>query len=116
YFSLKDAGAQLRCAMFKSRRQLLRFRPTDGAQVLVRGRVSLYEPRGEFQFVAEHMEEAGSGALQREYENLKRRLAAEGLFDDALKRPLPTLPRRIGVVTSATGAAIRDIVSVIERR
>ena len=116
YFSLKDAGAQLRCAMFKSRRSLLRFRPTDGAQVLVRGRVSLYEPRGEFQFVAEHMEEAGSGALQREFENLKRKLSAEGLFDDALKRPLPALPTRIGVVTSPTGAAIRDIVSVLERR
>lgn len=116
YFSLKDASAQLRCAMFRSRRQLLKFKPADGAHVIVRGRVSLYEPRGEFQFVAEHMEEAGSGALQREFENLKRRLGEEGLFDEALKRALPAMPARIGVITSPTGAAIRDIVSVLERR
>ncbi|MCA1798542.1 MAG: exodeoxyribonuclease VII large subunit [Xanthomonadaceae bacterium] len=116
YFSLKDSGAQVRCAMFRMRRQLLRFRPANGAQVLVRGRVSLYEPRGDFQFIVDHMEEAGFGALQRAFEELKARLAAEGLFDEALKRPLPTLPRRIGVITSPTGAAIRDIASVLERR
>lgn len=116
YFSLKDGGAQVRCAMFRMRLQLLRFRPANGAQVLVRGRVSLYEPRGDFQFIVDHMEEAGFGALQRAYEDLKRRLAAEGLFDEALKRPLPVLPRRIGVITSPTGAAIRDIASVLGRR
>lgn len=116
YFSLKDAAAQVRCAMFRARRQLLRFRPEAGTQVLVRGRVSLYEPRGDFQFIVEHMEEAGFGALQRAFEELKHKLAAEGLFDEALKRPLPALPRCIGVITSPTGAAIRDIVSVLGRR
>lgn len=116
YFSLKDSGAQVRCAMFRMRRQLLRFRPANGAQVLVKGRVSLYEPRGDFQFIVDHMEEAGFGALQRAFEELKARLAAEGLFDEGLKRPLPTLPRRIGVITSPTGAAVRDIASVLGRR
>src|SRR5579863_3607291 len=86
YFSLKDAQAQLRCALFKNRGQLLRFKPADGMKVLVRGRVSLYEPRGDFQFIAEHMEEAGHGALQRAFEELKAKLTAEGLFDPARKR------------------------------
>ncbi|HEV2331854.1 MAG TPA: exodeoxyribonuclease VII large subunit, partial [Gammaproteobacteria bacterium] len=116
YFSLKDAQAQVRCALFRNRSALLRFKPTDGMHVLVRGRVSLYEPRGDFQFLVEHMEEAGHGALQRAFEELKKKLAAEGLFDAALKRPLPTAPRRIGVITSPSGAAIRDILSVIRRR
>ena len=116
YFSLKDAQAQLRCALFRNRGMLLRFKPADGMKVLVRGRVSLYEPRGDFQFIAEHMEEAGHGALQRAFEELKARLGAEGLFDAALKRPLPEVPRSIGVITSPSGAAVRDIISVIRRR
>ncbi|WP_347262175.1 exodeoxyribonuclease VII large subunit [Rudaea sp.] len=116
YFSLKDAQAQIRCAMFKSRATLLRFKPADGTRVLARARVSLYEARGEFQLIVEHLEEAGEGALLRAFEQLKARLAAEGLFDAAKKRPLPALPRRIGVITSATGAAIRDVLSVLARR
>ncbi|MGB4858453.1 MAG: exodeoxyribonuclease VII large subunit [Dokdonella sp.] len=116
YFTLKDAGAQVRGALFKSRTFGMRFKPVDGMQVLVRGKVSLYEARGEFQLVAEHMEQAGEGALQREFEQLKARLAAEGLFDAALKRQLPAWPRRIGVITSPSGAAIRDVVSVLARR
>jgi exodeoxyribonuclease VII large subunit len=116
YFSLKDAQAQVRCALFKNRGQLLRFKPTDGMKVLVRGRVSLYEPRGDYQFIAEHLEEAGHGALQRAFEELKARLAKEGLFDAALKRPLPEAPRSIGVITSPSGAALHDILTVIRRR
>jgi exodeoxyribonuclease VII large subunit len=116
YFSLKDAQAQVGCALFRNRGQLLRFKPANGMKVLVRGRVSLYEPRGNYQLLVEHMEEAGHGALQRAFEMLKQKLAAEGLFDAALKRPLPPAPRRIGVITSPTGAAIRDILSVIRRR
>lgn len=116
YFSLKDANAQVRCAMFRARRQSVGFRPTAGMQVLVRGRVSLYEPRGDFQFIVDQMEEAGAGALQRAFEALKSKLAAEGLFDEATKRPLPTLPRCIGVITSPSGAAIRDVASVLSRR
>ncbi|MEW6645854.1 MAG: exodeoxyribonuclease VII large subunit [Pseudomonadota bacterium] len=116
YFSLKDSAAQVRCAMFRQRNQLLRFKPQDGMHVLIRARISLYEGRGEFQLIAEHMEEAGSGALQRAFEMLKLRLQNEGLFDTARKRPLPRLPRRIGVVTSPTGAAIRDILTVLARR
>jgi len=116
YFSLKDAQAQVSCALFRNRGQLLRFKPANGMKVLVRGRVSLYEPRGNYQLIAEHMEEAGHGALQRAFEELKAKLAAEGLFDAALKRPLPQAPRRIGVITSPTGAALRDILSVIRRR
>ena len=116
YFTLKDRDAQVRCAMFRNRNQLLRFRPADGQQVRVRARVSLYEPRGDYQLIAEHMEEAGDGALQRAFDELKRRLAAEGLFDEARKRPLPRFPHRVGVITSPTGAAIRDILSVLGRR
>jgi exodeoxyribonuclease VII large subunit len=116
YFTLKDSGAQVRCAMFRPKSGWLKFRPADGMHVLVRARVGLYEPRGEFQLVAEHMEPAGEGALQREFEQLKARLDAEGLFDPAHKRPLPRYARRIGVITSATGAAIRDVLSVMSRR
>lgn len=116
YFSLKDSAAQVRCAMFRQRNQMLRFKPQDGMHVLIRARISLYEGRGEFQLIAEHMEEAGSGALQRAFEMLKLRLQNEGLFDAARKRPLPRLPRRIGVITSPTGAAIRDILTVLSRR
>lgn len=116
YFTLKDSSAQVRCAMFRPKSTALRFKPADGMQVLLRARVGLYEPRGEFQLVAEHMEPAGEGALQREFERLKAQLGAEGLFDAARKRPLPRYARRIGVITSATGAAIRDVLSVLARR
>ncbi|HWP94495.1 MAG TPA: exodeoxyribonuclease VII large subunit [Gammaproteobacteria bacterium] len=116
YFTLKDEAAQVRCAMFRPRNLLLRFRPEDGMHVLVRARVSLYEPRGEYQLIVEHMEEAGDGALRRAFEALKRKLEAEGLFDPAHKRPLPRLPRRIGIVTSPTGAAIRDMLTTLRRR
>lgn len=116
YFTLKDSGAQVRCAMFKMKASMLRFRPVDGMQVLLRAKVGLYEPRGEFQLVAEYMEPAGEGALQREFEQLKARLDAEGLFDPARKRALPVYARRIGVITSATGAAVRDVLSVLARR
>src|SRR6185437_16242986 len=116
YFTLKDSGAQVRCAMFRPKNAALRFKPADGMQVLLRARVGLYEPRGEFQLVAESMEPAGEGALQRAFEQLKAKLDAEGLFDPARKRPLPRYARRIGVITSATGAAIRDVLSVLSRR
>jgi len=116
YFTLKDPGAQVRCAMFKPRSTWLRFKPVDGMRVLARTRVSLYEARGEFQLIVESLEEAGEGALQRAFEELKARLAAEGLFDAASKRALPSMPRRIGVITSPTGAAIRDVLSVLSRR
>ena len=116
YFSLKDAQAQIRCAMFKPKSTYLRFKPADGMRVLARARVGLYEARGEFQLIIEHLEEAGEGALLRAFEQLKARLAAEGLFAPEHKRALPTLPRRIGVITSPTGAAIRDVLNVIARR
>jgi len=116
YFSLKDAQAQVRCAMFKPKSTYLRFKPADGMRVLARARVGLYEARGEFQLIIEHLEEAGEGALLRAFEQLKARLAAEGLFAVERKRALPKLPRRIGVITSPTGAAIRDVLNVISRR
>ncbi|MEF3193735.1 MAG: exodeoxyribonuclease VII large subunit, partial [Halothiobacillaceae bacterium] len=116
YFTLKDANAQLRCAMFHNRASLLRFCPKDGVHVLVRARITMYEPRGDLQLVVEHMEEAGLGALQRAFEQLKQRLAAEGLFDAARKRQLPTLPHRIGIITSPSGAAVRDVLHVLQRR
>ena len=116
YFSLKDANAQVRCAMFRPRTTAVGFIPENGAHVLIRAKVSLYENRGEFQLVAEYMEEAGAGALQRAFEQLKQKLAAEGLFDPAHKKPLPAFARCIGVVTSPTGAALRDILSVVRRR
>src|SRR4051812_6220728 len=112
YFTLKDTGAQVRCAMFKPRSTWLRFKPADGMHVVARGRVTLYEQRGEFQLVVEHLEEAGEGALRREFERLKAQLAAEGLFEVARKRQVPRFARRIGVVTSPGGAAIRDVLSV----
>jgi exodeoxyribonuclease VII large subunit len=116
YFSLKDEHAQLRCAMFRQRNLLTRFTPKDGMHVLVRGRLSLYEPRGEYQFLVEHMEDAGEGALRQRFELLKAKLAAEGLFDVARKRELPACPRRIGVITSPTGAVIRDVLNILRRR
>ncbi|MGH8327648.1 MAG: exodeoxyribonuclease VII large subunit, partial [Steroidobacteraceae bacterium] len=116
YFSLKDREAQVRCAMFRQRNQSVGFTPRAGQQVLARARVSLYEPRGDFQLIVEHLEEAGIGALRREFERLKVQLAAEGLFDLARKRALPRFPVRIGVVTSPTGAAVRDILHILRRR
>ena len=116
YFTLKDARAQIRAAMFRSRNQAIRFRPEEGLQVLVRGRISLYEPRGDYQLIVDQMEEAGDGALRRAFEELKRKLDAEGLFDAARKQPLPALPSRIGVITSPSGAAVRDVISVLRRR
>ncbi len=116
YFTLKDERAQVRCALFKPKAQALRFLPRDGMQVLARGRLTLYEARGDYQLVLEHMEEAGEGALRRAFEQLKARLAAEGLFDPARKRPLPAFPRRLGVITSPRGAAVRDVLSVLGRR
>jgi exodeoxyribonuclease VII large subunit len=116
YFCLKDAAAQVRCAMFRQRNMLCAFTARDGQKVLVRARIGLYEPRGEFQLIVDHMEDAGQGALQRQFEQLRSRLAAEGLFSVERKRPLPALPRRIGVITSPTGAAVRDILHVLARR
>ncbi|HEX5057319.1 MAG TPA: exodeoxyribonuclease VII large subunit [Gammaproteobacteria bacterium] len=116
YFSLKDGQTQVRAAMFRNRNTYLGFPPVDGMQVLVRAKVSLYEPRGDFQLIVEHMEKAGDGALQRAFEALKQKLGAAGLFDAARKRPLPPFPSRIGVITSPTGAALRDVLSVLRRR
>ncbi len=116
YFSLKDAAAQVRCAMFRQRNMLCAFAPRDGQKVLVRARIGLYEPRGEYQLIVDHMEDAGLGELRRQFEALSAKLAAEGLFAVERKRALPALPRRIGVITSPTGAAIRDILHVLARR
>ena len=116
YFSLKDRNAQLRCAMFRARNTRAQFTPAEGQLVLARGRVSLYEPRGDYQLLVEQLEDAGLGALQRAFEELKARLAAEGLFAPERKRSLPACPRRIGVITSPTGAAIRDILHILARR
>ncbi|MFO1372472.1 MAG: exodeoxyribonuclease VII large subunit [Candidatus Competibacteraceae bacterium] len=116
YFSLKDARAQVRCALFQNRAWLFRDGPCNGQQVLVRGRVSLYEPRGDYQLIVEYLEESGAGALRRAYDELRLRLEREGLFAPDHKRPLPRFPQRIGVITSPTGAAIRDVLSVLQRR
>lgn len=116
YFTLKDDDAQLRCALFRREAQRLNFVPENGMQVLARGRLSIYPARGDFQLYVNDLEEAGLGALQRAFEALKKKLAAEGLFDAEHKKPLPRYPRRIGVVTSATGAALRDILYVLGRR
>jgi len=116
YFTLKDSTAQLKAVLFRTAAQRLRFKPQDGMHVIARGRLSLYEPKGEYQLVCEHLEPHGLGALQMAFEQLKARLQAEGLFDVARKRPLPALPRRIGIVTSLDGAAIRDIIKVLRRR
>ncbi|HWP99936.1 MAG TPA: exodeoxyribonuclease VII large subunit, partial [Vicinamibacterales bacterium] len=116
YFTLKDETAQIRAVMFRSAVRYLRFTPEDGLHVVARGRVAVYDPKGEYQLVCEHLEPKGYGARQVAFEQLKRRLQAEGLFDAARKRPLPTLPRRIGIVTSLDGAAIRDMLKVLRRR
>ena len=116
YFTLKDDQAQVRCALFRQRRRWLRLQPENGQQVRVRARVTLYEPRGDYQLIVDSLEDAGGGALQRAFEALKSRLAAEGLFDSGHKQALPASPHRIGVVTSPSGAAIRDVISVLKRR
>ena len=116
YFSLKDDRAQVRCAMFRGNNRHLRFSPEHGMLVKVRARVSLYPGRGDFQLIVDRMEEAGAGALQQAFERLKQKLHAEGLFDPEHKREWPEIPRQIGVITSPTGAAIRDILSVLKRR
>ncbi|SMF58099.1 Exodeoxyribonuclease VII large subunit [Alteromonadaceae bacterium Bs31] len=116
YFSLKDEKAQVRCAMFRARNAMFRGKLKDGDRVKVRARVTLYEGRGDFQLVVEHIEEAGSGSLQKQFEQLKAKLQAEGLFESTIKQALPSLPKSIGVVTSPTGAAIKDVLSVLSRR
>lgn len=116
YFTLKDSGAQIRCALFRSRATGLRFTPRDGLLVRVRGRVGLYEARGDYQLIGEAMEEAGEGALQRAFEALKRKLAAEGLLASERKRGLPRYAHRLAVITSPSGAAVRDVLSVLQRR
>src|SRR5256885_4988419 len=116
YFTLKDDASQVRVVMFRLKAQLLRFRPENGMQVIARGRVTLYEQRGELQLVAEYLEPQGAGALQVAFEQLKAKLAAEGLFEQARKKKLPALPRRIGIVTSPRGAALQDILNILRRR
>ncbi len=116
YFTLKDAGAQLRCVMFKSAAKNLKFRLSDGTALIVRGHISLYDQRGEYQLITEYLEPAGIGALQMAFTQLKEKLAGEGLFADSHKLALPRFPRRIGVITSPTGAAIQDIINVVRRR
>jgi exodeoxyribonuclease VII large subunit len=116
YFTLKDGSAQIKGVMFRSALRYLKFKPEDGLHVVVRGRISVYDPKGEYQIVAEHLEPHGFGPLQLAFEQLKKKLAVEGLFEAARKRGLPSLPRRIGVVTSIDGAALRDIIRVLRRR
>lgn len=116
YFTLKDARAQIRCAMFKPKSTWLKFQPREGLRVLARGRLTLYEARGDYQLVLDHMEEAGEGALRRAFDELRARLAAEGLFDAERKQPLPAHVRRLAVITSPSGAAVRDVLSVLARR
>ena len=116
YFTLKDAAAQIRCVCFRNQLRLLKFRPEDGLHVTVRGSLSVYDARGEYQIYVEHVEPVGLGALQLAFEQLKKRLEANGLFDPARKKPLPMLPRRIGLVTSPGGAAVRDVVRILRRR
>jgi exodeoxyribonuclease VII large subunit len=116
YFSLKDSSAQIRCAMFRNSNARLRFQPEAGQKVVIRARLSLYEARGDYQLIAEYMEPAGAGDLARAFEELKAKLNAEGLFDPAWKQPLPELPKHIAVVTSPTGAAIQDVLTVLKRR
>jgi exodeoxyribonuclease VII large subunit len=116
YFSLKDTDAQVRCAMFRGANRSLKFIPQDGLQVILNARITIYEARGSYQLIVEHMEPAGEGLLRRQFEELKAKLASEGLFEAANKAPLPTLPRSIGLVTSSTSAAVRDILHVLARR
>ncbi len=116
YFSLKDSKAQIRCAMFRNKNLNLRIKPSNGLKVIARVKVGLYEPRGDFQLIVEHMEDAGEGQLQKNFEALKKKLDSQGLFDSSQKKPLPKLPTRIGIITSATGAALQDVINVLNRR
>jgi exodeoxyribonuclease VII large subunit len=116
YFTLKDHNSQIRAVMFRSQARLLRFRPENGMQVVLRGRVTIYEDRGELQISAEYLEPKGAGALLVAFEQLKAKLEAEGLFDPSRKKPIPSLPRRIGIVTSPQAAALRDILNIVQRR
>ncbi len=116
YLTLKDAKAQVRCAMFRNRNMMVRFKPKDGMQVVVKARLSLYEGRGDYQLLVDSMEEAGAGALRQAFEQLFLKLKQEGLFEAAIKKPLPALPHHVAIVTSPTGAAIRDVISVFRRR
>ena len=116
YFTLKDESAQMKAVMFRSALRHQRFRPDDGQHVIARGRLSVYEPKGEYQIICEHLEPHGLGARQLAFDQLRKQLSQEGLFDEGRKRPLPSLPRKIGVVTSLDGAAIRDIINVLSRR
>lgn len=116
YFTLKDDRAQVRCAMFRNSNRRVTFRPQNGQQVLVRASITLYEPRGDYQLIAESMQPAGDGLLQQQFEQLKQRLSAEGLFDQLFKQPLPAPAKRVGVITSASGAALHDILQVLQRR
>ena len=116
YFTLKDSAAQLRVVLWRSQARLLRFRPENGMQIIVRGRVTVYDERGELQLQAEFLEPKGAGALQLAFEQLKAKLAAEGLFDPSRRKPIPALPRRIGIVTSPRGAALHDILNILQRR
>ena len=116
YFTLKDEGAQIRCAMFAGRNRMVRFRPAEGSEITVRGRVTLFEPRGDFQIIVDAMEPTGEGALRAAFDALKTNLAREGLFDVDRKRALPVMPRRLAIVSSASGAALRDVLHVISRR
>ncbi|PWC18796.1 exodeoxyribonuclease VII large subunit [Brenneria corticis] len=116
YFTLKDERAQVRCAMFRNSNRRVTFRPQNGQQVLIRAAITLYEPRGDYQLLAESMQPAGDGLLQQQFEQLKQKLAAEGLFDQQFKQALPSPARRVGVITSASGAALHDILQVLQRR
>lgn len=116
YFSLKDSKAQISAVMFRGANSKLRFKPHDGLEVIIRGRITVYEPRGNYQIMCETMEPVGAGALQKAFEQLREKLKSEGLFDNAKKRPIPSFPRHVAVVTSPTGAAIRDILNVMSRR
>jgi len=116
YFGLKDKGAQIRCVCFRGKARFLKFRAEDGLQVIASGNLSVYEPRGDYQLIVDFMEPKGFGSLQLAFEQLKARLHAEGLFDAQRKKPLPLLPRCIGIVTSPTGAAIQDILRILRRR
>jgi exodeoxyribonuclease VII large subunit len=116
YFSLKDQRAQMKAAFFRNNNLYLKFRPEDGMEVIVRGRLSVYEPRGDYQMIVEYMEPVGLGSLQLAFDQLKEKLRKEGLFEDLHKIPLPLLPRKVGIITSPTGAAIRDILRILKRR
>ena len=116
YFSLKDEAAQVKCAMFRNKNQLVKVLPENGKQVLVRARIGLYEPRGDYQIIVEHMEEAGDGALRRQFDLLKNKLADEGLFDSSHKKEIPNNVTRVGIITSASGAAVHDILTTLKRR